>query len=49
MTSVLNQLDEHGLLSYETVPDAGALADSGDARRKQRRKAFVNPFAMRGR
>lgn len=47
VTSVLNQLDEHGLLSYETVPDAGALADSGDARRKQRRKAFVNPFAMR--
>jgi putative peptide zinc metalloprotease protein len=47
VTSVLNQLDENGLLTYEVVPDAGALADSGDARRKQRRKAFVNPFAMR--
>ena len=47
VTSVLTQLDENGLLSYEVVPDAGALADSGDARRRQRRKAFVNPFAMR--
>jgi putative peptide zinc metalloprotease protein len=47
VTSVLNQLDEHGLLTYEVMPDAGALADSGDSRRKQRRQAFVNPFAMR--
>jgi len=45
--SVLNQLDAQGLLTYEVVPDAAALAETGDARRKQRRKAFVNPFAMR--
>lgn len=45
--AVLSQLDAQGLLTYEIVPDAAALADSGDASRKRRRRAFVNPFALR--
>jgi putative peptide zinc metalloprotease protein len=45
--AVLNQLDGQGLLSYEVVPDAAALADSANERSRRRRQAFVNPFAMR--
>ncbi|MEO8009824.1 MAG: hypothetical protein ABI728_15075, partial [Betaproteobacteria bacterium] len=44
---LMAQLDEHEMLSYEMAPDAKTLVRRRDQRSKQRRRAFVNPFAFR--
>ena len=44
---LLNQLDEHELISYEHSADAATLARRRSERTKSRVQGFVNPFAMR--
>lgn len=47
VVQLLIHLDEQGIFSYETAPDAATLIRRQDERVQKKRKAGVNPFALR--
>jgi putative peptide zinc metalloprotease protein len=46
VVAMLSQLDQHGVLSYDGLPDVAALVKERAQRVQRRRRGFLNPLAL---